>query len=238
MIFILQLLLIVAISGSNILKTCEVNLITILTKQIQIRYRRHPDTLACDTNIWLIIIFLHAELPFRDNTIDVIICDTPFGINHSSREGVVDLYPSMVTEINRYIIFFMNKSYKWKKNCFSTITTVIKKWTKVTIILFDTPLNTSLGCLLIFHRLFVSRITKVGARIVLLTSQALKEKLLETVSKICGLCLDSKVSVQKATFYNEADTRSSQWCLKCSKYLKLGETDSRVLSFSKQKIKK
>ena len=105
MIFTLQLLLIVAISGSNILKTCEVNLITILTKQIQIRYRRHPDTLACDTNIWLTIIFLHAELPFRDNTIDVIICDTPFGINHSSREGVVDLYPSMVTEINRYIIF-------------------------------------------------------------------------------------------------------------------------------------
>ena len=137
----------------------------------------------------------------------------------------------MVTEINRYIIFARIKLMKTFTKCF-----------------------TRLPCHSIAF--FVFRITKVGARIVLLTSQALKEKFLKTVSKICGLSLDAKAEVQKAAFCNEADTtnsvqqmsntnqndalssRTSQWYLNCCKYLKLGETDSYVLSFLKQEIKK
>ena len=42
-----------------------------------------------------------VELPFRDNIVDVLVCDTPFGISHGCTEEVLNMYPSMLKEINR-----------------------------------------------------------------------------------------------------------------------------------------
>ena len=53
------------------------------------------------------LFFSETGLPFRDGAFDVCVCDTPFGINHSTVEQVLDLYPAMLRELNRSVALFV-----------------------------------------------------------------------------------------------------------------------------------
>ena len=95
---------------------------------------------------------------------------------------------------------------------------------------------------------------KVGGRTVLLTSHNLKDRLLEDISKVCGLRTDDDEHTalpskdgkddksQPRTFIKTSTRKDNssaldinvQWHLKRSHYLKLGETDSHVFAFLKK----
>ena len=99
-----------------------------------------------------------------------------------------------------------------------------------------------------------------GARIVLLTSEALKDQLLDQISSTCGpqskpnsthasqtvdgqssgayasqTAQGNTTSVSSDTHTSKQETEETTWTLKRSSYLKLGETDAHVLAFTKEK---
>ena len=118
-------------------------------------------------------------------------------------------------------------------------------------------------CTILNIKIYYFRVLKRGARIVLLTSHNLKERLLEEVSKVCGLRAiehnsrveeshrsvepneDGSDEMSQPNTYTATDTSKHidssstvnvtfQWQLKRSHYLKLGETNSYALSFLKE----
>ena len=58
---------------------------------------------------------LFPALPLPSNSVDSIVCDLPFGVQHLTVEKVKDLYPKALAEMHRYsmisvlsdIVFFV-----------------------------------------------------------------------------------------------------------------------------------